>query len=242
MIKLFKNGALLLVFLFLGTIQLDAQLQNLRFGLDFSPTFSWLSTDNNKITRVGLNPGIKIRSIVEYQLMESYSVTSGIGLSINQGGGLTHDLGGALLTGALSDEQYKNLPDNVKLSYHLRYIEIPIGFRMRTREFGHSRYYFHLPIFTLGIRSKATGDIEGANLVATTKENFKEATNIFNVSYGFGLGVEYSLTSSTSFVAGLAYHQGIADITDDGGVTSDGKTEDSKATIGVLEVKLGLLF
>jgi len=233
---------LIVLFLLFGTFNVSAQMQNLRFGFDFSPTISWMTTNDNQIERNGLNLGMKIRTLAEFHLLESYSITSGIGMAINQGSGLQHKKGGNLLKTTLSDDQYSNLPDNVRINYHIRYIEIPIGFKMRTNEFGFFRYYFHLPIFTLGIRTRATGDIAGTNLDPTTKENFTDVTSLFNLSYGFGMGLEYSLTSSTSMIAGFAFQQGIADVTDDRGTKNTGKSENSKGTIGAIEFRVGLLF
>ncbi len=229
---LFTVLTLLLIWSSNGMAQLP---NNLRFGFNLNPTFSWLSPTVNKAKGSGVLGGIKILTVGEYYLSENYVFYSGIGLSFNQGGILEYKSGGKLLTGDFSDQVYYNLPDNSKVTSKLQYLEIPLGFRMRTKEFGHLRYTFTLPVFTLGIRMKARGNIEGPGIPSTKGENFSDATHIFNFSYGFGGGIEYSLTEDLSFIGGMRYQQGVADITDE-------STNDIKAVLGVIEIQLGILF
>ena len=70
-------------------------------------------------------------------------------------------------TSILTDSMTFN-PDT-KFKYGIQYLEIPIGLKMRTREFGYIRYYFQ-PDLTLGFKSQARGTIEG---VGVTDEDEK---------------------------------------------------------------------
>jgi hypothetical protein len=62
------------------------------------------------------------------------------------------------------------------------------------------------------------------------------------MSYGFGIGTEYSITENISLYLAAVYKQGFLDITKDHGVRSDGSREDSHGTIGHIALKTGLLF
>ena len=60
-----------------------------------------------------------------------------------------------------------------------------------------------------------------------------------------GGGVQYSLSESMALVAGLIYRQGFKDITDNDAVKISGTemtSEDSKAIIKIITLRIGLLF
>ena len=235
--------ALILLLLGLGLQVSFAQLENLRFGFQVSPTFSWMTSDDNRINSNGTNLGVKIGTMGEWYFSEHYILTSGIGISFNHGGTLQHDIGGDIWSEAdLSDPVYDSLPDMVNLKYSLQFFEIPFGFRMRTKEFGHFRYFFEAPIFRISIRTQARGTIEGPEIARTEKENIRQQVSALNISYGFGAGVEYSLTGSTSLIGGIYYENNFSDITNDEGRLRNGKREDSKGTYGLVNFRLGILF
>ena len=173
-----------------------------RFGIQASPSFSWMGTDDNSINNNGTNLGLRLGMVGEYYFAENYAFTSGLNFAFNQGGTLRHDTGGNFWTRSeLSNPDFNNsetaLPDGVNLKYSIQFVEIPIGLKMRTQEFGYLRYYAELPIFTIGIKTQAVGDITGTNIM-TEKENIKNDVNSLNVSWGLGGGVEYTINSSTS--------------------------------------------
>jgi len=204
----------------------------------------------------------------EKYFAENYAFTFGIGFAFNQGGKLSHDIGGNLLPKSeLSDESLQDnvapdLPDDVNIKYGIQYIEMPFGFKMRTQEFGYMKYYAELPRFILGIRSQARGDIngtytDGTNL-STEKENIKQDVNIIGLSWGLGLGAEYSLNENTAVVGGIYFQNSMFDITrnkgtrfilNDNGTPDietddfyDNEKEDAKATLGALTIRLGVIF
>lgn len=229
-------------------------VDNFRFGFQVSPTISWMSTDNNKINSNGVNIGIKIGMVGEYYFGTSgnYALISGIGFAFNQGGTLKHEVGGnfwpeAELTSSKFNTGLKPLPDGVNMKYNLRYVEIPIGFKMRTNDFGNIRYFAEIPLFNIGMLTQARGAINGTG-VNTDNENIKGATNFFNITWGFGGGVEYSVSEKTALVGGLYYQQGFTDVTRDKNAfkrvseTGPSEPESSKGTLGAIVLRLGVIF
>lgn len=243
--------------------------QDVRFGFQASPTFGWMGTNDPKINSAGTNVGLKLGLIGEFPFRENYGFFSGIGFHFNAGGSLRHETGGNFWTKSdLSDaklnssdlsDSFKPLPDGAELKYDLQYIEIPFGLKMRTQEMGYLRYYAEIPVITLGIATKARGsilrtasDVEG--------ENIKPDVSILNLSWGFGGGVEYSLSSTTSLLLGLAYQRGFIDATSNKGyiatsLNSDGGTpdnilddvytteqENSNGLLSGLTIRIGVLF
>lgn len=210
---------LMLSVLVLSSLQtlVSAQIENLRVGVQFSPTMSWISTNDNLINRTSSNVGITLGAISEYLMSESISFTAGIGLAFNKGGTLQHEHGGNFFTDSeLSDDRFntgeKPLPDGVKLKYKLQYVELPLGIKWKTEEKGYFRYFAEAPILTIGMRTQARGDIDGGD-VASTKENIGPDVSFFNFQVGVGAGVEYAISEGTSLVGGLYFNAGLSDIT-----------------------------
>ena len=78
------------VFLFFAAFLIgktDAQ-NRLRFGVQASPSWSWLSTNDNKLEGVSSNWGVKLGVLGEYYFAENYAIASGLGFGFNQGGSI----------------------------------------------------------------------------------------------------------------------------------------------------------
>jgi len=215
----------------------------LRLGFQLSPSISWLSTDDNAINGNGSVLGMRLGMMGEYYFRENYALISGINFAFNQGGRLLHEEGGNIWSKSeLSDTGLTALPNGVNLKYHIQYIEVPLGLKMRTKEFGYIRYFAEIPLFSLGVRVQARGDIEGTSRLDTERENIRNDVNLFNVNWGFGGGIHYALSEDTAFIGGLYYQQGISDVTDNAGFKRSGEQEDSKAVIKSITLRIGILF
>jgi len=242
-----KKIVLLFSILILAGVELSAQ-SAFRFGFQLSPNFTWMSNNENNINGNGSNLGLKVGMIGEKFLSEqdNYLLTFGVGFAFNQGGTLRHDIGGDFWTNALDEtDPLRTLPDGVNLKYGIQYIELPIGLKMRTQEFGYLRYYVE-PALTLGIKTQARGSIEGAGGVSAEDIDIKKDVGFLNLSLGIGAGVEYSIGENLSLVGGLAFQSGFTDVSsNDGQQKADGQApvkEDSKAKINSLTVRIGVMF
>ncbi len=188
--------------------------EDVRFGFQASPTFGWMNTDNNRINSSGLNLGLKLGMTGEFYFRENYAITSGIGFWFNAGGTLLHEYGGiywdpAILPPGVNPE----MPTMVKLKYGIQFVEIPIGLKMRTREFGYNRYFIE-PALTLGFKTQARGTATGTGLGdQVEKINIRKEVNPLNMSWGINGGVERSISESTSIVLGAGFQIGFADLT-----------------------------
>jgi len=232
-----KKLAIFLLFSLVCTVFAQAQ-NKFRIGIQASPALSWLSTDNKNINGNGANLGFKFGALVEYDIAENYSFIGGANLAFNHGGTLKYNNGGLYWPSVTSD----NLPDGVNLKYNLQYVEIPMGIKMRTNEFGLFRFYAELPVFTLGFATKRIGDIKSAGNSNREKENIKKEVKGFTVSWGFGIGTEYDLSSTTKLVGGFAFQKSFVDLTENSGKIGGTVTDDSKAAMGALALKIGVIF
>ncbi|MFK7810039.1 MAG: porin family protein [Saprospiraceae bacterium] len=246
-----KKIAATFAFLSLLLVSSNAQT-DYRFGFEVSPTVSWLRTDDNTIEGNGANLGLRLGVNGESYFAENYAFTFGLRFAFNQGGTLNHENGGDLWpTDALSDDVYRDLPADVNLKYGVQYVEIPLGFKMRTNDFGYIKAYAELPQFILGIRTQGRGAIEADLVNDTEKENIKDVVHPIVLSWGLGGGAEYTINENTSIIAGLYFQSGITDMTRNKGTskivdtsTASVTTEDenSKATLGSITLRLGVIF
>ena len=230
--------------------------QDLHFGIQASPSWSWMSTDNTKITGSGSALGLKLGLVVENRFSEAYSVSSGIGFHFNSGGSLRFGLPGQLWKNSwsefdISPKSSDTFAMDTKLRYSLTFVEIPIGLKMRTPEQGNHIRYFAEPLISFGFRSKSSGAVSSANPVpAQEKINIKGDVNGLNMSWGAGVGGEYIIQNNTAIVFGLYFQSGFTDITGNGGSTlfdnSSGtlvaKPEKSKGTVKSLTIRAGIMF
>lgn len=225
-----------------GSLGAQDEFKNIRFGPEVSPHISWMFTNDNQINSMGNNFGVRLGLMGEYYFTENYALTGGLGLAFNMGGTLKHDVGGELLSRSeLSSPNLRNLDDGAEIQYSMQFVELPLGLKMKTRQFGYISYYAHLPVFTLGILTRSRGDIMASN-ASSTNENLSPDTRFFNVSWGFGGGAEYAVSPETSLLFGLYYQQSMIDITRDKGTLSNGEREDSKGTFGMISLRVGVLF
>lgn len=214
--------------------------RNMRFGAQISPTVSWLSSDHSKVLGGGVDLGLKVGATAEFGFAENYFFTIGIGFGLGHGGKLQYADGGDLLpeselSSEVPEDIRHNFQPDTKINYKLNYLEIPIGLKLRTREYGYMRYFAEIPIITLGAVTRARGSIDASNL-DVNKENIKEDVNRLNAQWGLGGGLEYNFSETNAILFGLYYHQGFFD------VTGKRPSSDDKAVNHLISLKIGVLF
>lgn len=207
----------------------------MRFGFEFTPFIAWLSSDIKTVESNGSHLGFNIVANGEYKFSENYAIRLGLGLSFGQGGTLIHNeftgKGNLFPNSKLSDPSLFALDPGVQVKYYLNYIDIPFALKMATPEYGHIKYFAEIPTFTLGFKTGGRADIGDAE-----DENITKDVVLINLSWGVGLGIEYSLNSTTSLITGIYYHHGFSD------VTSDDGSDTNKASSRRVALRLGILF
>ncbi|WP_420458794.1 porin family protein [Neolewinella sp.] len=246
---------LLLPLAFVFSLTAAAQINPIQLGIQLSPTFNYLTTDNNLIESDGTKLGLKLGLIAEYYFQDNYSIHTGINFHFGAGGALRYDdqftqvnIWSEPLNEVLTTQPTPGqLTGGSTYDYNLQFVEIPLGLTLRTREFGYLRYFVQ-PAFTLGIVASSKGSIERASYI-DDNESFKigSEVNALNLSWGIGGGVEYSISTQTSLIGGLGFQSGFLDLTTDNDtqVTRPGRDpaeDDSKGRQQSIIIMLGVLF
>lgn len=215
-----------------------------------SPTFSWMTTNNNLINSDGTNLGLKLGLVSEFYFRENYSFTTGINFQLNAGGTLFYEDSFDevnIWNDEIDGVSEFDFTGGTAFKYDLQYVEIPFGLTLRTREFGYVRYYMQ-PLLTLGFLTQSRGKVLNTSVV-DAEESFDigTATNPFNLGWGLGAGLEYSISENTALIGGLAFQSGFADVTKDKNTTLQraGRAageDDSRGKINSIVLRLGILF
>ena len=146
-------------FLIFGVMSHAQVSDGLRLGISANPFISFLGSNDPLIAKSGANMGFGLMFNTEIYFGagsiadKNYAVTTGLGISFNNGGKLTHSIGGHLwqsddlkapLLDSMDNPVY--LPDGSTLGYKLQAFRLPIGIKMRTNEIGYLRYYGEVPL------------------------------------------------------------------------------------------------
>ena len=198
--------------------------QDLRFGVFVDPQLSWLTPDAKNISRDGLRIGIKGGLILDKYFAKNYAFTTGISIS-NMGGKLHYK--DSVILETLESEQTLNPESTVE--YKLQYVSVPVGLKFKTNEIGYFTFFAQLG-FTPQINIKAKADASDNQI---DNENISKELNLFNLSYFFGGGLEYSLGGNTALIGGIIFNNGFIDVLN---------SKNIKETLSFLSLRLGIMF
>lgn len=155
-----------------------------RFGIHTTPLVSFISSDAENLTS-GSKLLFGYGGLAEYQFADNYAFGSGFEI-LQRGGTIT--------------------VRDTTLSYKPSYLQFPLLLKMRTREFGYTTFFAEFG-GALAFRLSHNTEVKPALPGMEEPENI----NLFNATFRFGIGAEYSFGGSTSVTAGLHYNRSLID-------------------------------
>ena len=207
----------------------DAQSQGYHLGLQLAPNISMAEPRELSHEAIQSEAHFGYGFVFDAMFTEKYAIGTGVNVFYN--GGITQHLAFQEGENGLSIEA-------VQLVQQQQYVEIPLTFKMRTNEIGHTTYFGQFGAgFGLNVRSEgsqkttsfATLDSLGSVTEVVFSQSALEAaeseqvsmadrTRLFRPSMIIGLGAERRLTGSTALVFALRYNVGLRSQYEDFGV------------------------
>ncbi|TVR79178.1 MAG: PorT family protein [Chitinophagaceae bacterium] len=206
------------------------------FGLTFSPNFNWFRVDEVTSENDGLRMGMSYGLLIDYNLGDNFAISSGF----------LHNLNGGKVAYTRHMEGDTSLPSfAVKDLYKVQHIELPISLKLKTNQIGYITYYGQFGVMSaFRVRARADRVSENTNFA----ENFEnkdvrspdddvliKGINFFNLSLHVGAGINYSLSGSTSLLAGIYYNNGFVNFVRE-------KDSEENITQNRIGVRLGIMF
>ena len=205
-----RKSIIVLGLLFLTLPVLKAQDKEYRFTLVLEPVLSWMKSDEKNISSNGSLTGYNAGALFDYFFANNIAFATGI--TINTAGGKL---------------EYPTLgsTNTHKQTYRLRYVEVPIGMRLRSDDLHRINIYGRFGL-SPQINIKA---VDGNG------DNINEEVRPFDIGYHLGAGIEYSLGGRNALMFGLLLNNGFTDITKRAGF-------DDKAVHNRLVFEIGFIF
>ena len=240
------NRIIVLVIVLISSFSLFAQepgqALGLRFGMQLTPTVSWLSSDEvDLVDSKGVKLGYSFGVVGDWFFKENYALATGLFVN-SYGAKMTYSEGMRLNT--------KNYGQRVvagDFALNPLYLEIPLGFKFLTKQYWRKRFYgqvgynqFFLLDATMRTNEvlyEMSGIIENG-IIELDKKNIRDEFAKAMYGFHFGFGTEISLGGNTYITAGVLAMFGMNDITKSTSIAGIDPVNKTRA----LNFKLGLLF
>ena len=224
-----KRNIFIICLIFAGGVAMSQNRTSpVKFSLIGSPQLSWLKSDVPENEKGPLYLGYYAGIEFDYFFQDNYGFSSGINL-LSTGGSLTY----------LNEQEiyFDKGPDlmspGTKLTFQLKYIDIPLGLKFTSGEIGYTTIFADVGLNLL-LNTKATATATDNNYV---KEPLSEEISLFNIGYHVEGGILYSFGNNLSLVVAVEYRKTFLDLTNDRGAPVTDNTY-----INQLGLKLGLAF
>ena len=199
--------------------------QNFRLGFTVSPQMSWMSSTsvaiNNNQSKVGLDFGL----MADFYLTPNQKYILNTGLTVT-----THS---ARVKYNMSDPfefSGKTLPAQSEITYALKYLELPLTLKLRTKPVRRFTYYGQFGVagyFNLSASAISNDGVLDGSIVS-------EEISLFNAGMHLGGGAEYDVGGNTSLLIGVQYTNGFLDITTISGMEEKTTMDNVRLVFGVM--------
>jgi len=212
----FSMGLLLLM---LSSLK-GQEANSIRLSFVVEPQLSWMKPDMEGVESRGNSGGYNFGVVLDRFFADNYAFSTG--LTINTTGGKMRYTDNVEL--AEDEVLPENIPSGEK-DYKLRYIEVPLGLKLRSNDFRRSNIYGRF-----GLTPQINIEARDGN-----DNTISDQIRLFDLGYHLGAGLEYSIGGTNALMFGVVYHNGFTDITDE-------PYFDDKTTLNRLVFEIGFIF
>lgn len=205
------------------------------FGFKAGGTMGWMKPDTKDYESTGVQLGYTWGFIADFFLMENYGITTGFDV-VNLNAGLK-------MPATIENNGGDKINGTLDRKYRLKYVQIPLAFKMQTRELGKFRIFWQIGLGTnFLIGAKADDEFMPTEGQAVTEDDVDIYDDItfMRMALILGAGVDFSLGGSTKLMAGLSFNNGFMDILN-GNNTYDPILV-NKAKANYIALELGIVF
>lgn len=220
--------------------------RDFRIGFKVVPGLTWMKAKTNDVQGDGMGLAFSFGLMGDVRMADNYfftpeflvtSMTNRVRLRPDSVYTLEKDPTG----------RYKN----ISYKYSLKYIEIPLTFKFRTKESNGMRYWGQFgvaPGFIISNHATVLTTPDGSAKNFPTDERFipnsaeedrldfvgfRDDISFLRASMILGAGIEINLSENTSFYSGLRFNNGFTDIL---------REEKSRMSNNILGIEIGLFF
>ena len=240
-----------------------AYTQDVKMGLALTPNVSWMTPIDTVHASEGVGGNMGFEFIIDFMLTEKLAFSTGVHVFDTKGTILYLDT--EIETQTLND--YIN---SVSRDYDLKYVEIPLLFKARTKQIGYTTIYGQVGLgvgLNIGVEALDTRQKEYILSQSGGWENFDDQylepsspavqndIKLLRSSLILGLGVEHSLGESYSLIVGANYNSGFFNlhkgtsqilVDENGEIQMDDlstpETIELKGNDSFIELVIGLIF
>jgi len=208
----------------------------LNLGAKISPNISWFKPDAQTFTSESVPFNFSWGFIADFQFAEKYFISSGFNVN-SMSGRIDYPH-------VFKINSSDSLIGTMKQSNYLRYVEIPLSVKMKTRQFGYITYFGQIGL-GLGMRLNAKADYEFISINRNytnieTEINIEDRVNFIRLSMIVAAGIEYSLGGSTAIFGAITFNNGFSNAFDF--KANNPPYINADAIINSLEFTVGILF
>lgn len=182
-------------------------------GFRFNPSLGGVAAETttelyNSVNNGSMKFGFSVGVMGDYMIKQNYGIS--VELRLTQ-----------------FDAQYEVIPNYVpgyssKLTQDIffQFVELPISLKMKTNEFGYSKFYIQVGIVpSVLTRARVDTKFESNNpsTPSYSTQNKSIYSNSTPIDFGVfaGAGIEYTISGSTALLGGISYHNGFVDLSKD---------------------------
>jgi len=225
-------------YFFIHTLSINAQsvklgvrgginIANLSFDPEISTILPGMSNSNRTVFLVGGILQLDLAGPVSLVVEPTY-IQKGVNV---EGNNILFEIEG---------QQYQL--NNLKVSYKLEYLEIPVLLKVNIPLPMVKPYAEVGPTIGLNLSSSFTTDITYAGQDMSEDTDNKDNTSSTEFGLAFGAGVEYSISPLVSFVIDGRYSLGLSDLSKDQANADQQQGQNPKIKSSGIQFTLGVLF
>ena len=188
--------------------------KKLHMGIVIAPDLGFFSPNNKRTSKSGTKLGINYGLEADIALGSNSNYAFSTGLFIINTGGKMDYLN---VISYPNDSSYQN--SQTSSTYRIRYLNIPLTFKLKTNEVGYLRYFAQVGLdldFNLRAQRDRQEKFYDQSGKLTTlqfdKEDITDQVTLLRASLNVGAGVEYNLQGNTSLMLKLSWNNGLNNI------------------------------